>query len=174
MFDDDDFADMDAGSLMAMMVTGIEPLGKGSPVKEPTFVYRVEMPNGNGPFNSHMGDSHKIYDAICNPDKGWDCSRLAKGEQMGVTEFEFRKAHGHADYGCASLEALQNWFPKPAREYLNKYSAHCVVYRLEKGQHLLPTQNGEVIFDKHSATRVGVLDIITLTQVERNASCPKH
>lgn len=131
----------------------------GEPVTVPTYVYRIEMPNGMGPFNSGLGRPSEIYDAICNGCLG-KCDALAENEQMGVTEAAFRAAHGHADYGCDSIDAIHNWFPEPARKYLaKKWGAKLMKYEVAPGQYLMQVENGEIVFDMHSAKVVDALDL---------------
>lgn len=125
--------------------------GAGTPVPAPTPVYRIEMANGRGPYNSGLPNAEEIYWTLAATKPGFDCTRLAEGEQCGFTEARFYQAHGDASYGCSSREALCQWFPKPARDYLAAQGAELVEYVLPKGAPLEPIHNGEVLFDRAQA-----------------------
>jgi hypothetical protein len=137
----------------------------GKPVEQPTTVYRVEMPNGNGPYNSGLPNARDIYKAIANPfHPEMDCVRLANQnhENINQTGSQFRAEHGHADYGCDSLDAVKAWFPIKAREFLAGLGGSVVEYELAVGDPLLGVGNGEVIFNRHTAKRVRSLGLVDL------------
>jgi hypothetical protein len=155
----------------------------GQPVAHPTLVYRVEMPNGRGPYNSGLdGDDHTIYDRICGAsndgplynergERQWDCASLARenNEQMGITEAAFKEAHGHAAYACDSLQAIASWFPTGAREYLrDNWDARLLVYEVPVGGYLATVGNGEVLFSRPAARVVDTLDLVTMTSVRKD------
>lgn len=169
---DKDMIDVLGGLLTDLMVES-DPHHNdiGKPVESPLTIYRVEMPNGRGPYNSGLGKGQEIYDRLCSTHghnwKGqqcWDCSELAaeNHEQMGITEKAFKEKHGHAAYGCTSLEAIGNWFPKGARQYLrDNWHAKIVVYALPKGKYAMFTGHGEVVFSKPEARQTRTLDLVT-------------
>lgn len=129
------------------------------------LVYRVEMPNGRGPYNSGLGAPDEIYDVICATKRGYDCARNASlnGEQMGVTEQAFFEARGDAEYACESIEAIRDWFPTPARRYLAKrWNARLHIYEVPCGGYVLKPGRGEVIFSRKDARPVKVVDLIDL------------
>jgi hypothetical protein len=136
--------------------------GKGKPIPAPTKVYRVEMPNGNGPYNSDLPNAREIYETICDTETpGMGCARLAKAnhEKMGVTEREFLDAHGEAFYGCDSLKSLRKWFRGAARKYLAGYGATIVVYELPEGSPVEKVGRGEVIFARSLGRKVATLPV---------------
>lgn len=143
----------------------------GAPVKKPVRVFRLEMPNGNGPYNSGLPDERDIYLKLCLPDEcgGFDCARLARecGEQMGITEKEFLDAHGHANYGCLKVEDIYAWFSDNARRYLSKYDAKIVEYEIPVGGHLLKVHDKEVIFNRHECRKVAEYDIMKGEKIGR-------
>lgn len=133
---------------------------KGSPVASATAVYRIEMPDGCGPWcggpNSNRDWDEKLED--------WGCADLAEknGEQMGETEQAFRAAHGHAAYGCDSLDALKKWFPAPARKFLATKGATVKHYEIAAGDYIERVGNGEVVFNWTTAKIVATLDLATI------------
>lgn len=139
---------------------GQEPvvLGTGEVTTEPMTLYRVEMPNGHGPYNSELPNAEEIYLRLCLPQPvGWDCARFAREahEQMGVTDLAFFKAHGNATYACVSEAAIQAWFPEPARRFMAGLGAKLVEYDLPAGSHVLRTPaHGEIVFVKAEANKV--------------------
>jgi hypothetical protein len=139
--------------------------GIGKRLDKPTTVYRIEMPNGKGPYNSGLPNSEEIYWTICKPEPGYDCAKFATmtNEQCGVTEKAFYDAHGSAEYGCSSLKALTDWFGKPAREYLKSFGAKVMVYEVQPNDYLLSLPHGEVVFNKLLAEHRGTLDLVTLS-----------
>jgi hypothetical protein len=139
-------------------------VGGGRPVKKPTSVFRIEMPNGRGPYNSGLPNGRDIYDHITQPKDGYDCAYLAGTlhEQMGITEHQFRLEHGHAAYACDSLKSLGKWFHERARKYLNKLGASIVEYQIPVGGYLEKTGHGEIIFNKHECKRIRKLNIVTM------------
>lgn len=141
---------VDLGPPFGRLIIGDE----GQPAEQPTRLYRIEFPNGRGPFNSVREDAKVIYDRLAEPVPGFDCTRLAKGEQCGLTEGRFYRAHGDACYACDSLDALHHWFPDAARRYLADLGAKLIEYVVPTGAPLLPIHNGEVVFDRRSAHRV--------------------
>jgi len=153
----------DDSDIFSMLLYGYVPkkAGRGQPVEKPVRVYRIELPNGNGPFNSDLPNAHEIYEEISKPEPGFDCSHLARlnHEQMGVTEEEFQEAHGPAAYACEDLKALRKWFPDPARDYLAQYGARVVVYEVPAGAHLAKIGHGEVLIARNECRRVETLDL---------------
>lgn len=155
-------------SIMGDSIPGVGDIGK--PCTHPVKVYRVEMPNGRGPYNSGLGHGSEIYTRLASNRRThgqtcWDCTHLAgeNHEQMGITERAFRNAHGHASYGCDTLDALKNWFPEGARQYLrDEWSATVIEYEVQKGDYLLTVGNGEVIFNRTTAKEITRLDPVTL------------
>jgi len=157
-------------NLLLRLLTGDIREGEtGEPVKEPTHVYRIEMPTGYGPFNSGLPNSHEIYEDLTRDEPGWpgyllrNCPSM-KREQMGVTEQAFREAHGHAAYGCIDLKSMNTWFPRPAREYLQPLGAKIICYCLQPGDYLLclTESEGEIVFNPKSATIVETIDVLEL------------
>lgn len=134
----------------------IKRAGRGHKLAKPTRVYRVEFPNGAGPYNSRRPDGEDIYDTICAPAEGFNCARNAglNREQMGVTERDFADAHGDAAYACDGLESLHDWFPDKARAYLAGLGCHGAVYEVPAGGHLATIGRGEVLFSRDEAKRV--------------------
>lgn len=137
----------------------------GEPVSAPTRVYRVELPNGNGPFNTGLPEHRIIYDDLVKNEKGWpgwllyNCPAMRR-EQMGITERAFKETHGAAFYGCRDLRSVATWFPPPSRQYLAKYSAEILCYELPAGSYLLQLDSeGEVVFNKFEAKVVERLPI---------------
>lgn len=138
----------------------------GQPVATPTDVFRIEMPTGRGPFNSGLPEARTIYDTLVQPTEGWPGRLLLspdfQGEQMGITEAAFKRAHGHACYGCSSLASVNTWFPAPARAYLEPFGAKIIQYQLPVGAFLLKLDAaGEVVFAKPAAKRIAALPITT-------------
>lgn len=143
--------------------------GIGQPVTAPTTVFRVEFPNGNGPYNSGLPNAHEIYEALADYEAPeMNCVWLAakNHENMNVTGHAFREAHGHADYGCDSVEALNRWFPIKARKYLAEQGAGLIEYEIPVGGFLAKTGLGEVIFDRHAATKVQTLNLVTAKRLK--------
>ena len=141
----------------------------------PVTVYRVEMPNGKGPYNSEMGPmgGKYIYARLCMGALGtralgepcWDCSRLARenDETMDEVAADFHARFGHANFGCDSLGAIRAWFPDAPRRYLrDDWGARLIEYQVPAGQHLRTLANGEVVFSAPDAAKVGTLDLVTL------------
>lgn len=143
---------------------GPKDFGTGNPVKSPTTVYRVEMPNGNGPYNSGLPNSMEIYRFLCNYDQPFNCAYLANlnREACGVSDHRFYKAHGDASYCCDSMDSIYRWFPLAARKYLAKYGAKIVQYRIPTGEPLAICGNGECVFNKKTAKRICELPITTV------------
>lgn len=137
----------------------------GHPVNQPTDVFRIELPNGNGPFNTDLPNNRSHYDHLTQPNPGWPgyiltVNRDAFHEQMGITEAEFGRVHGDACYGCDSLAAVNSWFPPPARDYLSSYGAKIIRYQLAPGDYILPMDiAGEVIFNRQAAARLDELPV---------------
>lgn len=159
-------------SLLKLILMPPFNAGVGSPVDEDTIVYRIEMPNGRGPYNSKIDD--EIYHRLCNPvginEQGqecWDCISLAakNNEQCGITDQDFEEAHGSAVYACDSLQAIENWFPKGAREYLSGFGAKIVVFKIPKGQPIAVVGHGEIIMSKITAIEVDRLDVVTFETI---------
>lgn len=139
----------------------------------PVTVYRVEMPNGNGPYNSDLPAAEEIYARLCFGERGtrllgatcWNCADLAvaNNETMDNAAADFHHRFGHANFACDSLDAIKAWFPEGARRYLrDEWGARLIVYTVPAGQHLRTLANGEVVFSKPDATRTGTLDLVTL------------
>jgi hypothetical protein len=134
----------------------------GHSVAKPTNVYRIEMPNGYGPYNGCGDTQEENLKAYHELDRD-GCVRLAKlnHEQMDYTDEPFREAHGPCLYACDSLASLFDWFPLKARTFLNRYSARIVVYQVPAGGHIASVGHGEVIIAKREARKVQTLDILT-------------
>lgn len=149
--------------LEELETVGIRYGDEGRPVPKDTTIYRIEMPNGEGPYNSGLPNAKEIYETICSPEPGYFCVKNAilNRERCGITEREFYEAHGDAAYGCDSIECLKDWFPDKAREYLAKQGAKVVEYKLPKGTYMLTLPRGERVFARPSAKRVGVMDVIS-------------
>ena len=162
----DGLTPMELIRLVTRVLSGhINEAGSGKPVTEVTTVFRVEMPNGRGPYNSDLPNGHEIYEKIANlKDPGYNCVRLAaaNNEQMGVTEQKFLNTHGNADYGCDSLAAIRDWFPDKARKFLAKHDAKLVEYKVPVGGFVEVVGHGEVLFDKTKAERVSDYDLVKL------------
>jgi hypothetical protein len=146
---------------------GIKAGDKGKPVTKPTIVYRVEFPDGHGPYNSHKADARKIYEVLCGTGPmhpGFNCAQLARvnHEQCGITENAFQHAHGEADYGCLTLKAIGNWFCEDARKYLHGLGVKLNEYEVPKGGYLARLGSGEVLFARSKAKHVRELDLVTL------------
>lgn len=137
----------------------------GSPVSQPTNVYRVEMEDGRGPFNTHRDDRPAIYKHLTKQEPGWPGWLLTfpqfRQEQMGVTEAVFYHTHGGAAYGCESLASLNTWFPAPARSWLVSYGAKIVQYCVPAGEPILSLKElaGEVVFNPVTAIKVATMPI---------------
>lgn len=127
---------------------------KGTPVPEPTRVYRVELPDGRGPFNSQWVDNSKIFRFYEGKGIG------DRGEQMGVTERAFDEAHGDAAYGVADLEAARHWFPEPAREVISENEGYLWEFEIPKGGYIMRLAQGEVVFSRKEARRIRKLDLV--------------
>lgn len=158
-------AEMEFRKLLMMLATGIAPAGEGEPVEQPTRVFRVEMPNGYGPYNSGLdGDTGEIYRVICSKKPGYGCANMARlnHEQMGITEDEFLQAHGKAHYGCDSIKSVENWFGNKAREYLrDEWGAKLIEYEIPEGEYLLTVGHGEIIFNRDTSKRVCEYDLVS-------------
>lgn len=133
----------------------------GHPVDQPMRVFRVEMPDGLGPFNSLVPDGREVGLRICREEPGFNCCALAheNHERMDITDHAFHKAHGHADYACDSLQGVKRWFKKPAREYLAKHGARIVEYEIPVGGYVAVIGNNEVIFNRFEGKKVAEHDI---------------
>jgi hypothetical protein len=144
------------------MFLGSVMRGAGHPVSKPVRVFRLEMANGNGPYNSGLPNSHEIYEKICDCDPGFFCVRNAilNREQCGVTDRAFHEAHGHSNYACDSLESLKDWFPDKAREYLAQFGAKIVEYEIPVGEYMEKVGCGEVIFNRHKCRKLRELDAV--------------
>lgn len=131
--------------------------GLGEPVKEPTKVYRVEMADGTGPYNSAVG----IGVTISAPFEGFDCNRPAveNNEKMGVSDRRFHREFGHANYGCESLADIDYWFGDKARQYIAAHGGRIAVYEVQVGQHLVKAGLGEVVFNRYSAKLIEYLPL---------------
>lgn len=154
-------------ALLIALMTGTRFGETGSPVSQPTNVYRVEMEDGRGPFNTHRDDRPEIYDHLTKRERGWPGWLLTipkfKSERMGVTEAMFYSVHGGAMYGCNSLASLNTWFPAPSRSWLAKLGgAKIVQYCVPKGEPLLDLDlAGECVFNPKTAIRVSEMPIDT-------------
>jgi hypothetical protein len=156
--------------MMYRMVTqmlGVKAGDKGKRISAPLTVYRVELPNGHGPYNSGRPDAEKIYEKLCGTSPkhpGFDCARLARmdHEKCGITDYAFSQAHGEADYGCLTLEAIGDWFSLEARRYLRTLSAQLIEYEVPKGGYVSKLGHGEVLFVRDKAKRVRALDVVKL------------
>jgi hypothetical protein len=157
--DDDGLFGMSVADMLSFIHPDLQCGDKGHRVSKPTRVYRVEMPNGIGPFNY----SKEVYAVICSGKPGFNCDHLAdvNHEQMDVTSAAFRQAHGHAEYACDSIASLNRWFPLPARRYLKTLGAKIAVYEVPKGGFLAVVGSGEVIFSKCDSKPVDLLDVET-------------
>jgi hypothetical protein len=144
---------------------------KGEPLSAPTTVYRIEMPDGSGPFNWASCPSESlrraIYDTLTRPLPGWPGEMLRTNEamhheQMGVTETAFKEAYGHAAYACRDLASLATWFPRPSREYIATFGGKVVAYHLPEGAPILPLYDseGELVFSRPTAIKVEHHDIM--------------
>lgn len=148
-------------------LTGFRFGEKGEPVAHPTSVYRVEMEDGRGPFNTERDDRPEIFHTLVQPNEGWPGRLLKipkfKTERMGVTEAMFYAVHGGAAYACESLAAINTWFPLPSRQYLATLGgAKIVQYCIPKGQPILKLDlAGECVFNPVTAHRVATLPIDT-------------
>jgi hypothetical protein len=146
---------------------GVTDAGPGKPVKAPLTVYRVEMPDGHGPYNSHLPNAKAIYDKLCGTSPkhpGFNCAQLARKnrEQCGLSDHAFVQAHGEGDYGCLTIEAIEDWFPLGARRYLRTLSAQLIEYEVPKGGYVAELGSGEVLFVRSKAKRVRALDLVKL------------
>jgi hypothetical protein len=144
--------------MLLLKMMGAKSFGVGKPVEAPFSVFRVEMPNGNGPFDSELPNSHEIYEHIAVAKPGFDCARFAgeNHEHMAYSGNAFRAAHdGHANYGCDSLDAIKQWFPDKARKYLAGLGAKIVQYEVPAGESIVREGHGEVVFNRHAAKVVG-------------------
>lgn len=131
----------------------------GDTVSEPTTVFRVEMPNGKGPYNSGLDNgTHEIYDFL-DANGAVEPARR-NNESMSMTGRAFHRAFGKAHYGLDSTAAVQHWFNWKVRHYLRDYGAELVEYEVQPGQNILPVGEGEVIFNKHLAKRVSSYDLV--------------
>lgn len=148
-----------------MDMLGIRKLGIGKPISRPRTVFRIELPNGRGPYNTGRADQQETYKAICNGGKGFNCAALARKnrEQCGYTDRAFYRAHnGQMRYACDSLSAVKEWFAEPSRRYLReKLQAELAVYRLPVGTDVLEVGNGEIIFDPRPAKKIASKDVVT-------------
>jgi hypothetical protein len=165
---EDDGFDL-SGLFEELLMDRFKRCGKGTPVKKPTTVFRIEMPNGRGPYNSGLPNEHEIYEMICG-DNGpdLDCVRLAKKnfEKCGITDRAFKDAHGRGTaYGCDSMKSLHEWFPIKAREYLHGFGARVIEYQLPVGAPLAKVGHGEIIFDRLHSKRVREFDLVDETRL---------
>lgn len=147
--------------VIAMNSLGPKDFGIGKPVSKAVTVYRVEMPNGNGPYNSGLPNARAIYEKLCAPNPGYDCAFLANvnREICGASDQSFYLRHGDASYCCDSLASLYRWFPLPARKYLKEQGAKIRVYEIPVGEYLAKCGNGECLFNKTTANLVDELSI---------------
>jgi hypothetical protein len=134
----------------------------GHPVIEPTRVFRVEMPNGHGPFDCSTMEGMEVAYTICSTEPGFDCCANAalNHEHMDITDYAFHKAHDHADYACESIDGVKSWFHMPAREFLAKHGAKIVEYEIPVGGSIAVIGHDEVIFNRFEATPVARYDIV--------------
>jgi hypothetical protein len=147
-----------AAASMRHIIEGSVQHGPGKPVKEPVKVFRIEMPNGNGPYNSGLPNAKEIYERLCLPEPyGFFCVRNAimNCEDMNTSANAFRSTHGHAHYGCDSIKSLHDWFPEGAREYLADYDARTVEYEIPVGEYMLEMGSGEIVFNRYACRVVG-------------------
>lgn len=163
--------DLTIPDMLSLLLTGkpILRAGPGAAVEEPTVLYRIEMPNGHGPYNSGLPNQEQIYEKICGGGPGWDCAKLAgpefNNEQMGLTEDDFRTAHGDCFYACESLDAIGSWFPTPARVYLKTLGAIVVAYEVPAGAPVAAVGHGEVLFSKAVSKLHARLDAETFEEI---------
>lgn len=158
---------------LTYMLFGLERFRQGEtgvPLAEPLIAYRVEMPDGRGPFNSASTCrrmNHEVFMTLVQQNEGWPgwifvTEPKAKCEKMGVTEDAFREAHGHAYYGCNSVKSINTWFPRPAREYLCPLGAKIVAYHLPAGSPVIELDvAGEIIFNPKDASKVEHLPLMS-------------
>lgn len=160
--DFDDFM-RDFASMLGM---AYRDYGPGESVAARTKVYRVEMPNGHGPFNSGLRNAEAIYQHICSGEPGFTCDRLerANGAQMGLSDHAFEEANGECEYGCETVRDVCLWFPRGSREYLDGLGARCVVYEVQPGDRIARCGNGEVLFCLHRAKRTTELRLTELPE----------
>ena len=134
----------------------------GEVLDAPRGVFRVEMPNGKGPFNAFPDDraaGDKIYEVLAR--YGADRRAVENNERMGLTGTGFFREHGGAHYGFASLAAVADWFVEDARRYLrDRWGASLVEYEVPAGESVLEVGHGEVIFNKSRAKRVAEHDLV--------------
>lgn len=142
-------------------IRGVDIYGEdGDPVTTPVDVFRIEMPDGHGPFNSTIWpDRIRAYEYLTRDEAGWPGHMMsidpAVGrEAMGISDAKFSWKHGHIAYGCDSLEHLLTWFPPPSREYLAKHGGKIVRYTVPVGQQVLRMSAGQICFVKHTAIKV--------------------
>lgn len=142
----------------------------GEPLKEPLIAYRMEMPDGRGPFNSKVTGregNREIFMTLVQQNEGWPgwifvTEPKAKCERMGVTENAFYKAHGNAAYGCNSIQSINTWFPRPSRELLCPLGAKIVAYHLPVGSPVIELDvAGEIIFNPKDASKVEHLPLFS-------------
>jgi hypothetical protein len=136
----------------------------GEPVKEPVMVYRLEMENGHGPYNSGLPNAREIYMQLSQPVPGFNCVKNAilNRENINTSFVEFYQTHGHVNFACDSLEAVTHWFPDKARKYLKQYGGRIVEYQIPVGGYLLKVGQGEVVFNRHESNRGREFDVVTL------------
>lgn len=166
-----------------MAFFALQPDDEGTPLPAPTRVFRIEFPNGCGPFNScGINPANRaaydralaLYDQLCAPGYCFKMLKNYRGK-MGITEEPFRAAHGEAAYGCRNLSSVREWFPLPARKLLANHGARLLAFNLPAGAPLLDTNNcGEVVFARSSATTYEVWDLCDLAPVARANQLPIH
>lgn len=154
-------------SIMEMIygdkIVGVEE--EGEALSAPRSVFRVEMPNGKGPFNpgesfrrKHGFYGTEWYDYL--HDQGADKPADKSGSRMGLTGAAFYVANGAAHYGFDNPQGVKHWFNLKAREFLAKYGGKIVEYQVQPGERVLETGEHEVIFNKDRARRTGEFDLI--------------
>jgi len=161
-FDNDDVSVLE--QLISEMFSPVLGEGDiGQPVTRATSVFRIEMPNGHGPFNSGLGNEMEIYETLAN----LHCADFARdtNEQCGRTEAAFHEAHGDAEYACKSMYWLKKWFNPASRQYLVQYNAVLKEYSVLPGDCILEIANGEVVFSRKDAQLIATYELTSLEKV---------
>lgn len=148
---------------------------EGELLAAPRSVFRVEMPNGKGPFNPGRSFKAKYgfygnewYDFL--HDQGADKPAGRSGSRMGVTGAKFYAMNGAAHYGFDNPAGAQHWFNRPARKFLHRYGGALIEYEVQPGERVLETGEHEVIFNKDRARRVGEFDLIDGLPIEKRVA----
>lgn len=151
-------------SFLDMLFQPSVDFGTGRKVTKAKRIFRIEMPNGHGPYNSELPNAHEIYETICKPVRGYDCSKYARltNEQCGVSDEAFARKHGMAAYACDSMESLKLWFGDKARAYLATFGAKVIEYEIPAGQYIAKASNGEIIFNRNTSNRIKEYDLVSL------------